>query len=240
MTRGFCQPCTKADSEYYIDSDDVEPCTATACDNILCAAGHFRTGRCGDDITRSNNDYTCVPCAKGSYNPLDQTEAEECELCDAGSYQDETGTTVCKPCTPGYYCAEGAAAALPCPGGTHKNVSLAVMTSVDQCIICPVGTYCPVGSAEAAPCAPGTNSSLEGAKTCGKCPAGTYQDIEGQEACKPCTPGYYCAEGAAAALPCPAGTRKDESLAIMTSVEQCITCSAGASMPRFPSARLLC
>jgi hypothetical protein len=28
-----------------------------------------------------------------------------------------------------YYCADGAAAALPCPGGTHKNASLSVMTS---------------------------------------------------------------------------------------------------------------
>ncbi|MEC7000996.1 MAG: hypothetical protein VXX04_04070, partial [Actinomycetota bacterium] len=56
-----------------------------------------------------------APCAAGTYAPTSRSGA--CIKCVAGEYQDVEGATACKPCTDGYYCAEGAAAALPCPGG---------------------------------------------------------------------------------------------------------------------------
>ena len=104
-------------------------------------------------------------CPTGSFT--DAPSADSCVLCVAGTFQDAAQQTACKVCTPGYYCAEGAAAALPCPGGTHKNASLAVMTSVDECVVCPPGTFCPVGSADAKPCAPGTYNDGAGNETCG-------------------------------------------------------------------------
>ena len=109
--------------------------------------------------------------------------------------QDEEGKESCKPCTAGYYCAEGAAAALPCPGGTHKNASLDVMTSVDQCVTCPAGTFCPVGSEEPTPCAAGSVSNLTNAEACEACSAGTFQGGKGATACVLCTPGGYCLRG---------------------------------------------
>ena len=59
-----------------------------------------------------------VPCAPGTFNP--STRKSKCSRCVAGRFQDAEGATACNDCTPGYYCNEGAAAALPCPGGTTK------------------------------------------------------------------------------------------------------------------------
>ena len=93
-------------------------------------------------------------CGPGTFNPA--ANQGSCGSCDAGSYQDGPGGTACKSCTAGHYCAEGASAPLPCPGGTHQNTSLSVMTGVEQCVVCGEGTYCTVGASVARLCAPGT------------------------------------------------------------------------------------
>jgi hypothetical protein len=130
---------------------------------------------------------------------------ETCTQCEMGKFQSEEGRTACVRCTPGYYCGSGAAAALPCPGGTHKNALLYVMTSVDQCVTCPRGTFCSVGSTMATPCAPGTFNPNASATTCTRCAPGTFQSAEGRKTCVICTPGFYCRIGAAEPAPCPAG-----------------------------------
>ena len=123
-------------------------------------------------------------CAKGTYDP--GALNTECLPCTAGSYQPATSATACLACEPAYYCTEGAAAALPCPGGTRANLSLAVMTSEDDCLSCPVGTYCLVGSKEATPCASGTYGDAVGMQMCTSCDAGTFQDGKGETTCKAC------------------------------------------------------
>ena len=92
-------------------------------------------------------------------------------------------------CVGADYCAEGSAAPLPCPGGTTMDASLAVMTSVEQCLDCREGTFCPVGSANATLCAPGTINPLVKQESCVRCEAGKYQDLEGNTTCKPCPRG---------------------------------------------------
>ena len=128
---------------------------------------------------------------------------------------------------PGYYCASGASAPLPCPGGTHQNTSLVVMTGVEQCVTCGEGTYCSVGAGVPTACAPGTFTPIARQASCASCGAGSYQDESGGTACKQCTAGYHCASGASAPLPCPGGTHQNTSLAVMTGVEQCVTCGEG-------------
>ena len=155
-------------------------------------------------------------------------------------YQDIEAATACKVCETGAYCPVGSAAPLPCPGGTHKDTSLAVMTSVADCVICPIGTFCSVGSETPTGCAPGTYNNQLNASTCASCAPGTFQAAAGSTACETCTAGYYCTEGSAAPLPCPGGTRKDASLSVMTSIEQCITCPAGTSCSVGSAAALPC
>lgn len=170
-----------------------------------------------------------TPCAAGTYNAAEEQEA--CGNCAAGSFQPLPGNTTCLPCTPGYYCAEGAAAALPCPGGTHKNASLEVMTSSDQCVVCPAGTFCSVGSDVPTDCAPGTYTDEEEQSTCSNCAAGKFQAAAGQTECDTCTEGNYCAEGSAAPLPCPGGRHKNQSIEVMSSVDDCVVCPAGTFCP---------
>ena len=178
-------------------------------------------------LPESVNSTVCTPCIPGSYANIPGKDS--CTRCEPGKYQDQSEATSCKACTDGYYCVEGSAAPQPCPGGRFRNASLAVMTSVDQCLICGTGTFCPVGSATETLCAPGTYNPLAEQSTCTNCEPGKFQDQAGSTACKSCTEGYYCAQGAAAALPCRGGTHMNASLAVMTSADQCVVCPAGTS-----------
>ena len=110
---------------------------------ITCAAGSF----C------SVGSVTSTKCAPGTSNP--NVGKSECDPCTPGTFQDGAGATSCKPCTSGNYCPAGASAPLPCPAGTHQNLTMSVMTSVTDCVICPAGTSCFVGSTKPTPCSPG-------------------------------------------------------------------------------------
>ena len=163
-----------------------------------CPAGRFNSA------TGSRSSAECEVCAPGWYNArVGSNSSRDCRLCrpgtfsgregsplcapcDPGSFQNDAGATECKVCSDGYYCTLGSAAPLPCPGGTHKNVSLAVMTTVEQCVMCPAGTFCSVGSDAATPCAPGSYNNLESQTTCISCAPGAYQDVAGGTACKQC------------------------------------------------------
>merc|ERR1719440_760883 len=103
-------------------------------------------------------------CAPGTIAP--NTKMSTCTDCAGGTFQDASGATEFKSCTSGYYCTQGAAAALPCPGGTHKPAGNVVMTSASQCVACNKGTFCPVGSAAATDCAPGTYNDQLSQESC--------------------------------------------------------------------------
>ena len=167
-------------------------------------------------FTSAADCWSCPPgvsCYGGSAQPklcAPGTSAAgsgtvECASCSEGSFQNGVGATACIGCTPGYFCAEGATAPLPCPGGTHQNTTLAVMTSKEDCIICREGLYCPVGTSSPASCAPGTFNAQVSQATCGNCVSGTYQDEAGGTACAICRRGHFCGSGASTPIPCPSG-----------------------------------
>ena len=143
---------------------------------------------------------TATNCSAGTYN--DKPKQEACAKCAVGTFQDVEGATGCLGCTDGYYCAEGAAAALPCPGGTTKRLGI-VMVAKEDCDICGEGKFCPVGSAVATKCSAGTYNDQSAQEACTKCAAGEFQDKEGATACSACKRGFFCLEGASVALPCP-------------------------------------
>ena len=76
-------------------------------------------------IMKSDSD--CAVCGRGTFCPVGSESAilcaagtcnarerrRECNKCAAGRFQEAEGATACVECTPGYYCKEGAAAALP-------------------------------------------------------------------------------------------------------------------------------
>eukprot|EP01029_Cantina_marsupialis_P004433 TRINITY_DN14448_c0_g2_i1.p1 TRINITY_DN14448_c0_g2~~TRINITY_DN14448_c0_g2_i1.p1 ORF type:complete len:1632 (+),score=579.25 TRINITY_DN14448_c0_g2_i1:1-4896(+) len=118
-----------------------------------------------------------VVCPVGHYCPEGTSDALPCE---AGTYQDRTQQTTCKPCPSGYYCEIG----------TH--------TLVD----CPAGHYCLEGTEYGTehPCPKGTFNAgvnLKSADECTPCTAGSYCASTGLSAVEgPCTAGYFCLLGA--------------------------------------------
>ena len=152
-----------------------------------------------------------------------------CLKCEAGKFQAEPGKEQCDQCTPGSYCAAGAAAALPCAAGTYQNKTMLQlglsMTGPDDCLECPPGSACGTGAAEPSQCSPGTVQPLSGKGSCDACAAGKYQASEGQQACVACVPGSYCAAGAAAALPCAEGSYSTSTS--LTSAGDCTPTAPG-------------
>ena len=88
--------------------------------------------------------------APGTHNAL--PEQPMCAYCPAGSLQELAGATECATCPSGSHCAQGASAALPCPGGTFRTDTGA--TGPSDCLICPAGSSCPTGSTASTPCRP--------------------------------------------------------------------------------------
>jgi len=220
---GFCTPCTNKDStEYYTGHGQLsDACPKATCSHLTCTAGHVRTGSCGVDQNRSNDEYECTACLAGTFAA---TGAEAtCELCPAGKFAPDPGSLECHNCTAGYLCVEGASAPQPCPGGKHADPG--VLESVgflsnltSDCTVCGPGTLCPVGSAEPANCSAGTYNNASEQQTCTPCERGKYQSSPGATqcatcpvgsysanvlSCEPCQVGEYCEEGATVGTRCP-------------------------------------
>ena len=200
-------------------SDSVSLTSAGECTET--DAGHFAP-------TGSTNQTACSP---GTVAPNASMSA--CLKCEAGTFQATPGQLACGPCTPGSYCAEGAAAALPCKAGTYQNETTLQlnlpMTGPDDCLECPPGSACGTGAVEPGKCSPGTVQPDAGKGTCDKCAAGKYQPDEGEQACVACEPGSFCSKGASAALPCKEGSYSSSTS--LTSASECTETEAGHFAP---------
>ena len=200
-----------------------------------CAPGTYANATDTDGLTdcfECEPGYSCaggaappVGCSPGSFTNV--SLSVECNACEGGSYQPERNATGCERCPTGRVCPPRSSSAAPCPGGTHQNPVVLVMSSFDECIACPPSTWCSIGSANATACSPGTYNPLARQEACFSCEPGKFQSDEGATACRECQAGFVCQKGASASVPCPAGTHQPPHLTVMTSLEQCIDCFAG-------------
>lgn len=104
--------------------------------------------------------------------------SDACAVCPAGTYNDEPGLGLCKPCPAGYVCL----------GGTPTSAPSSA--TADRGYPCPAGYYCPEGSSQEIACAAGSFNSLEGAgaaSNCVLCAEGTYGPLPGASQCFPCS-----------------------------------------------------
>ena len=114
-------------------------CSAHSCSHSVTLTGYLNSlSECiayPVGTSCSVGSAVAVPCAPGAYN--NRTAGDVCVKCAPRAPSKSCGLSdVVQPrCTPGYYWRLGAAAALPRPGSTHKNASLSVMTSADQCVV---------------------------------------------------------------------------------------------------------
>ena len=207
------------------------PCSPGSYSNStsLISANHCTPTDAGHFAPTGSTQQT--PCSPGTVAP--NARMGTCRRCEAGTFQAAPGKLVCEPCTPGSYCAEGAAAALPCKAGTYQSATMLqlnlLMTSADDCLECPVGTACGTGAAEPSSCSPGTVQPDAGMATCDKCVAGTYQPAEGKKACIACESGSYCPEGASASRPCAKGSYSNATN--LTSADECTATDVGHFAP---------
>ena len=87
---GSCTPCTKSDDEYFTPHASAQmsdACPKATCSNLACSAGSVRTGSCGVDANRSNDEYECTACLAGTCAPTGTEDT--CTTCPAGHYQDQ-------------------------------------------------------------------------------------------------------------------------------------------------------
>ena len=216
-----CIPCTAGS---YCGSEGL------AIPSGPCQAGFY----CPEGSEIPNNaTYSCNPghmCPEGSATQ---------QLCEGGTYQDETGSSACKTCPARFYCP--------------FNFTEPLTGFLD----CPPGFYCPPGttSANEFGCLFGTYGTLENrldASECFQCPGGRYCGEEGLSdpmGSGPCSAGFfcssgafipnptddstgnvcptgnYCPEGTQTPSPCPAGTFMPNTGAEVLS--DCFACTAG-------------
>ena len=177
---------------------------------------------------------SATDCSAGTYNAL--PKQENCAKCDAGKFQDASGSTACKDCTGGSFCPQGASAQLPCAAGTYSNdIGLG---SASDCTACPMGSSCATGSSAHTPCAPGTYAAGASQQECARCAAGRFQDASGSTACKTCGIGSFCRLGASAQLPCAAGTYS--SAFGLGAASECTVCPKGSSCATGSTAHAPC
>ncbi|CAK8677709.1 unnamed protein product [Clavelina lepadiformis] len=153
----YCQRCTPG---MYCEGNHNEMPTGN------CSAGYYCPG--GDSSQYSKICSAHHRCPTGSIN---QT------VCDAGTYQPETGKAVCEICPVEFICS-------PDEGVTLDKEA------------CPAGHYCPRGTPKAQPCPVGTYLNLTGGGSesdCRDCPGGEFCDLPGLvEPSGNCFAGYYC------------------------------------------------
>jgi hypothetical protein len=126
--------------------------------------------------------YVCNACPRGSYCPLNSTNAT---LCPAGTYNPSTGAssvTACLICPVGSYCPLNSINATLCPEGTYNPTTGA--SSFSGCLICTPGAYCPTK---------GLTSPV-------KCPVGYFCPLSSTNTI-PCPPNVSCITAGLSSLP---------------------------------------
>jgi len=96
--------------------------------------------------------YSFCPCFAGYYCPLGTNTPTPCE---AGKYQNHTGSTSCITCPAGYYCTVNTSDPIECPAGYYCFAGAKVGTDNP----CPKGTFSNITArsvqAECQACTPG-------------------------------------------------------------------------------------
>ena len=101
--------------------------------------------------------------------------------CELGTYQDQSGMSVCSPCPVSFYCDDMNGTAVP--KGCHPGAYCPVRSSAPYAHLCPSGTF-------------SSRGRLSSIGDCESCTSGKY--CEGLGLTVPsgyCGPGYFCGGG---------------------------------------------
>ena len=169
-----CRPC---DGGYYCETEGSTNVTGLCSAGYYCEQGVDTSTPSGGHRGTGGECPISHMCPEGSVNPLS---------CAAGTYQDETGQSMCKICPSGFYCLANSS--------TYSDV-------------CPSGHFCPEGTEYSTqyPCPIGTyngNTGRANKTDCVLCDGGSYCDARGlSQPTGNCSVGYYCTLGAVSSMP---------------------------------------
>jgi hypothetical protein len=161
---GSCNLCQRGK---FVGASGATTCEDCVAGNV-CAEGSSAPQPCpagsyssATNLSHSDHCTACVAgsaCAVGSTAPsiclpgsaAPNASAAFCNLCVPGTFQRAYGRRACIPCVAGFYCREGAAEPVPCPGGYVGNAT--GLYSAGQCTPVPIGFWAPLGSDLPEPC----------------------------------------------------------------------------------------
>lgn len=229
-------------------------------------SGELFYGKCSAGCGRPTGVDECVACAPGSYgggSGLCQlcppgsagnvsraaSAAEACSPCAPGTYTSVYGSTHCRICPAGAFCADGFAltqygilTAVPLTGGIALPVLCPVgsynpregASDPTACLQCPAGTAnAQTGSASNASChlcEPGSASGVQ-ASHCRPCRPSTAQPRYGAPECDECAPGTYSdRDGLVECRSCPLGSHGPQHGMVHPQCDACPPGTFGAAL----------
>jgi len=174
--------------------------------------GPYDTGNhyyqyCDEMATPSWDDT--VPCYVGTFSNFGDGK-QDCRVCSAGTYQNQTGQSTCKDCPAGKYNLDdhekdqtfhdsaSDCIAKECPPGWYlaeaaktSTITTAFSISID-CVMCEAGKYKTVGGdGSCTDCEAGKYGKTQGAQSCAECAMGKYSSGTGATTCTLCDRGKY-------------------------------------------------
>ncbi|KAF8822159.1 GCC2 and GCC3 domain-containing protein [Cardiosporidium cionae] len=215
-----CLPCPKGSycSEYGL-KEISGPCAA----GFLCtenATNPSPFNSYGDEGRLFGLCLVGHYCVEGGTDPLP---------CPEGTYQDLEGATICKSCTPGFYCmGEGLTAPTDlCNAGYYCEENSTTPTPAGY--ECPNnGVYCPKGSFRPLLCPGGTYNNVSKQSSCFPCPS-NFRCLEHTKLPEICPNNKICPEGSILGSNCPMGAYVGLSLVENPpiNVKKCLPCPVG-------------
>ena len=160
-----------------------------------CAVGSSHPRKCSPGMFNVRDECSREPFDPHSqpnhypYPNQDRPRQILCSQCEAGTYQDNEGSSECKDCILGHYCPKGSSTPIPCSAGLYG--SRLNLKQEDECESSPPGSYSAIGSSEPKLCALGTFANRRGSAVCDACHPGTYASLPGTVNCALCEPGHW-------------------------------------------------
>eukprot|EP00698_Gefionella_okellyi_P001450 TRINITY_DN11405_c0_g1_i11.p1 TRINITY_DN11405_c0_g1~~TRINITY_DN11405_c0_g1_i11.p1 ORF type:complete len:2212 (+),score=424.46 TRINITY_DN11405_c0_g1_i11:34-6669(+) len=225
--------CTQCDVGRFSNATGSSGCYSCSAGSYNNVTGITMCSGCAAGLWSSAGATNCTQCASGTRGVLGVGGPAACVQCTPGTFNNQTGSTVCDLCEPGFFSRTGAtnctecfagtfvqnATCAYCPAGSFSNVSAAV-----GCTSCEEGYYAESGATVCTACAVGTYWSQAGdVNVCLNCTAGSYTNSSGLTACSACARGLWSEVGMGYCNSCERGTYGSA----VGDLSVCVPCSAG-------------
>ena len=108
-------------------------------ESVQCPRGTYsNTTTSANDAVTTSVEQDCFPCDAGTYQ--DKTGSTACKICMPGKYQPNTGSVDCQLCTNHLTSVAGSSNCAFCKEGFYLDGFYLDDTSIDNCLEAPLAT----------------------------------------------------------------------------------------------------